>query len=112
MFLKHNRRIAALVTVICLALLIFCLVERQVRQALGSEREIRGFHTDNRTTRPTGRLIFTALGRLQLIPGTSTDPPQVPIPQGIQARLLELLNIDPTRPRYLDPSTLTCEERD
>ncbi|MEV6742712.1 IS1634 family transposase [Streptomyces sp. NPDC051104] len=111
MFLKHNRRIAALITVICLALLIFCLVERQVRQALGSEREIRGFHTDNRASRPTGRLIFTALGRLQLIPGTSTDPPQVPLPQGIQAQLLELLNVDPTRPRYLDPSILTCEER-
>ncbi|MFB7637173.1 IS1634 family transposase [Streptomyces sp. NPDC056149] len=112
MFLKRNRRIASLVTVICLALLIFCLVERQVRQALGPERELRGFHTDNRASRPTGRLIFTALGRLQLIPGTSTDPPQVPLPQGIQARLLQLLNVDPTRPRYLASSIPTCEERD
>ncbi|MFE5588603.1 IS1634 family transposase, partial [Kitasatospora sp. NPDC056531] len=34
-FLEHNRRIAALITVICLALLVFCLIERQVRQALG-----------------------------------------------------------------------------
>src|SRR6266566_2971990 len=33
-FLELNRRITALITVICLALLIFCLVERQVRQAL------------------------------------------------------------------------------
>jgi hypothetical protein len=32
LFLKSNRRIAALVTVICLALLIFCLIERQVRR--------------------------------------------------------------------------------
>src|SRR6266567_2103895 len=31
MFLQHNRRIAALITVICLALLVFSLVERQVR---------------------------------------------------------------------------------
>ena len=29
MFLKNNQRIAALITVICLALLIFCLIERQ-----------------------------------------------------------------------------------
>lgn len=29
LFLKNNRRIAALITVICLALLIFCLIERQ-----------------------------------------------------------------------------------
>ncbi|WP_283139828.1 IS1634 family transposase [Rhizohabitans arisaemae] len=34
LYLKNNRRIAALVTVICLALLIFCLIERQVRHAL------------------------------------------------------------------------------
>jgi transposase len=34
MFLKNNRRIAALITVICLALLIFCLIERQVRAAI------------------------------------------------------------------------------
>ena len=34
LFLKTSRRIAALITVICLALLIFCLIERQVRKAL------------------------------------------------------------------------------
>ncbi|MEO3861890.1 hypothetical protein [Acrocarpospora sp. B8E8] len=33
-YLKNNRRIAALITVICLALLIFCLVKCQVQQAL------------------------------------------------------------------------------
>ena len=34
LFVQSNRRIQALVTVICLALLIFCLVERQVRRAI------------------------------------------------------------------------------
>src|SRR5207244_11838210 len=34
MYLKNNRRIAALITVICLALLIFCLIERHVRLAI------------------------------------------------------------------------------
>src|SRR6266542_3435532 len=42
MFLKDNRRIAALITVICLALLIFCLVERQVRQALAPAQKLDG----------------------------------------------------------------------
>ena len=37
LFCKNNRRIAALVTVICLALLIFCLIERQVRGGLAEE---------------------------------------------------------------------------
>lgn len=76
------------------------------------ERRLRGFHTDSRAGRPTGRLVFTALGRLQLIPGTSTDPPQVPPPQGIHARLFPLLNVDPNRPRHLASSIPTCEERD
>jgi transposase len=39
--LKNNRRIAALITVICLALLIFCLIERQVRRALDALGETR-----------------------------------------------------------------------
>jgi hypothetical protein len=34
MFLKTNRRISALISVICLALLVFCLVERAVRKAI------------------------------------------------------------------------------
>ncbi|WP_328686189.1 IS1634 family transposase [Streptomyces sp. NBC_00343] len=41
-FLHHNQRIAALITVICLALLVFCLIERQVRQALGGDQTMRG----------------------------------------------------------------------
>ena len=38
LFLKTNRRITALITVICLALLIFCLAERQVRKSPGPAR--------------------------------------------------------------------------
>jgi hypothetical protein len=40
LFLKTNRRITALITVICLALLIFCLAERQVRKALRPHGEM------------------------------------------------------------------------
>ncbi len=40
LFLKTNRRIAALITVICLALLIFCLAERQARNALHPHGEM------------------------------------------------------------------------
>lgn len=100
MFLKTNRRITALITVICLALLIFCLIERQVRRALLPETRLL-FHPGNSADRPTGRLILTALGRLQLIPATATGPPQILIPGPLQHRLLDLLNVDPTRPRQL-----------
>jgi transposase len=101
-FLQHNRRIHALITVICLALLVYCLIERQVRQALGPEQTMRGLYPDNRAVRPTGRLILYHLNTLTLRPGTATDPPTILISQGIQAHLLELLGIDETRPRWLE----------
>lgn len=101
-FLEHNRRITALITVICLALLVFCLIERQVRQALGAEQTMRGLYPDNRKVRPTGRMILYHLDGLMLRPGTATDPPVILVSQGVQAHLLELLGIDGTRPRWLE----------
>ena len=100
-FLEHNRRIAALITVICLALLVFCLIERQVRQALGPEQTMSGLYPDNRRVRPTGRMILYHLDGLMLRPGTATSPPTILISQGVQAHLLQLLGIDETRPRWL-----------
>ena len=102
MFLQHNRRITALITVICLALLIFCLIEREVRRNLAPKQELVGFYAfDNRATRPTGRLILQALHQLRLIPAHHQQPPKIPEPGWLQAQLLALLNVDPTRPRWL-----------
>ena len=42
MFLNDHRRIAALISVICLALLVFCLVERAVRKAIAPAIELAG----------------------------------------------------------------------
>jgi transposase len=98
MFLKNNRRIAALITVICLALLIFCLIERQVRQAIAPQTTLEGLYV-GRPAKPTGRLIFEALARLRLIPAVNGQPPGIPQPPPLQATLLALLDVDPTRPR-------------
>ena len=104
-FLELNRRITALITVICLALLIFCLVERQVRQALAPHAEMMtglpGYGPAN--ARPTGRTIFRALADLRLIPAHHGNPATIPKPVGVQARLIDLLNIDISRPRWLNP---------
>jgi transposase len=97
MFLKNNRRIAALITVISLALLIFCLIERQARRSLAPETRIDGLY-NRQPARPTGRLILSALAGLQLIPATATSPAQIIRPNPVQARLLELLGVDPIRP--------------
>jgi hypothetical protein len=98
LFLKDNRRIAALITVICLALLIFCLLERQVRQAIAPAQTLDGLWA-HRPAKPTGRLILAALAHLRLTPAHGHDPPIIPQPPPLQARILELLNIDATRPR-------------
>jgi transposase len=99
-YLQHNRRIAALVGVICLALLIFCLIEREARRNLAPETEIVGFYAyDNRGMKPTTRLILNALANMRLIPAQGNQPPQVLAPNYLQARLLALLRVDPTRPR-------------
>jgi transposase len=97
MFLQSNRRIQALVTVICLALLSFCLVERAVRRAIAPDLTLQGLYV-GQPAKPTGRLIFQALAGLRLIPASGHDPPVIPQPSPLQAQLLELLNVDPTQP--------------
>ncbi len=97
MFLNNNRRIAALITVISLALLVFCLIEREARRNLAPQAKLDGLY-NRQPARPTGWLILTALAGLQLIPATATSPAQIPRPSPVQARLLELLGVDPTHP--------------
>jgi transposase len=97
LFVQSNRRIQALVTVICLALLIFCLVERQVRRAIAPDLTLDGLYV-GQPAKPTGRLIFQALAGLRLIPASGHDPPIIPQPPPLQAHLLHLLDVDPTQP--------------
>lgn len=99
MFLKNNRRIEALVAIICLALLIFCLVEREVRNGIAPETKMTGIYPENRPMKPTGRLILAALDGLRLIPATATGPPVIPRPTETELRLLELLGTDPRAQR-------------
>lgn len=54
MFLKNNRRIAALITVICLALLIFCLIERRVRQAIAPQATLEDLYVGRPANPPDG----------------------------------------------------------
>jgi transposase len=99
LFVKHNRRIAALITVICLALLIYCLIEREVRNAIAPASTLDGLYA-GRPAKPTGRLILGALAGLRLIPAHGDTPPVIPQPPELARRLLHLLGVDPRRPRY------------
>jgi len=96
-FLHSNRRVAALISVISLALLVFCLIEREARRSLAPQTKVDGLY-NRQPARPTGRLILTTLASLRLTPATATTPAQITRPSPVQARLLELLGVDPTRP--------------
>ena len=97
MFLHTNRRITALIGVICLALLIYCLIEREARRNLAPAIKLDGLYA-GRPAKPTAGLIFTALATLRLRTG-SDDTPEIPQPDALQLRLLDILKIDPRRTR-------------
>jgi transposase len=100
-FLRSNRRITALITIICLALLIFCLIEREVRRNLAPDTEMYGFYiNDGRPRKPTGRLILQALAELRLIPAPRGQAATIPKPGYLQTQLLGLLRVDPAQPRW------------
>jgi len=95
-FLHTNRRITALIGVICLALLIYSLIEREVRRNLAPETKLDQLYA-NRPAKPTARLIFIALAPLRLRTTTEHGTPERTQPSPLQKRLLDLLKIDPTR---------------
>lgn len=96
MFLHANRRITAIIGVICMALLIYSLIERQARRNLAPAVRLDGLYA-GRPAKPTASLILTALATLRLRAGASDRPPQIPQPDPVQQRLLDLLEIDPTK---------------
>jgi hypothetical protein len=99
-FVQKNSRVAALIQVICLALLVFCLIEREVRRALGGDGKMAGLYPDSRRVAPTARIILYTLSILELRIGNIMDPPTVVFARGIHVHLLELLGIEVIQPRW------------
>lgn len=92
--IARDRRIAALIGVIGVALLIYCLIERQARRNLAPATTLDGFYA-GRPAKPTASLILTALAPLRLRAATNNGTPEIPQPDALQLRILDLLNIDP-----------------
>jgi hypothetical protein len=72
-FVQDNKRVAALIAVICLALLLFCLIERQVRRALGSEQKMQGLYPGSQQVRPWKRHVREVESGLP-VPGQAGVP--------------------------------------
>ena len=90
-FLQNDDRIDALLSVVGLALLVFGLIEVDLRRTLGEAGELDGLLPEGRAARPTGRNILAAFQGLGLTYGR----------EGIvldrltatQRRILELLGV-------------------
>jgi hypothetical protein len=90
-FLQNDDRIEALVSVVGLALLVFGLIETDLRRKLGPEEELPGLLPEGRAARPTARSIlaaFQGLGLTHTRAGVALDRLT-----GTQRRIIELLGV-------------------
>ena len=94
-FLQNDDRIEALVGVVGLALLVFGLIETELRKRLGDE-QLPGLPPEGRSGRPTGRNILAAFQGLGLTYTTNGIALDRLTPT--QRRILELLEIEPPWP--------------
>lgn len=91
-FLHSNRRIAALLAVVSLAILLYALIEREVRRGLAAlgaaDRRLLG----QRIGRATGRKILDQLSDLAAV-RIRDGPTQLAQPRPVQQLLLKLLGL-------------------
>jgi transposase len=91
LFLHNDDRIDALISVIGLALLVFGIIEAEVRRALGSGQLLLGILPENRAAPPTARSICAAFQGLGLT-YTEEGPRMDPL-TATQRRILQLLDV-------------------
>jgi transposase len=108
-FLHNDDRIDALVSIVGLALVVFGLIESDLRNALGPDEQLDGLLPEGRAARPTGRNILAAFQGFGLTYG----------PDGLtldrltrtQRRILELLNVSLPWPEQGRPGPVNCGKR-
>jgi hypothetical protein len=95
-FLHNDDRIYALTSIVGIALLIFGLIESQLRHALGDEAQLPGLLPEGRAAKPTGRNILAAFGGL----GLTYTPHGIRLDRltHTQRQILDLLDIQPPWP--------------
>jgi transposase len=104
-FLHNDDRIHALTSLVGVALLIFGLIESEVRKHADGE-QIAGLLPEGRAALPTGRNILTAfqgLGLTYTRQGITLDQLTA-----TQQRILELLQIQPPWPQQPHPAAANC----
>jgi Domain of unknown function (DUF4277)/Transposase DDE domain len=98
-FLHNDDRIYALTSIVGLALLIFGLIESQLRQALDDDH-LPSLLPEGRAAKPTGRNILAAFQGLGLT--YTHNGPRLDRLTHTQRRILNLLDIQPPWPEQQD----------
>ncbi len=105
-FLHNDDRIYALISTVGIALLIFGLIESQLRQALGDDEQLPGLLPEGRAAKPTGRNILAAFQGLGLT--YTHDGIELDRLTHTQQRILELLDIQPPWPQQAELALTNC----
>jgi transposase len=100
-FLHNDDRIASLVSVVGLALLLFGLIESELRRRLGDQAELPGLLGEGRSAPPTGRNILAAFQGLGLT--YTSDGIVLDRLTPTQRQILELLKISVPWPEQERP---------
>lgn len=99
-YLKSNDRIVGLLLVLGLALMIYCLIERQARNGLENQRGVmQGLYPEGRYSRPTARQILRRLSTMTMVGLSVANHLQwVPVPPDpVQQHLFTLLRLPGSR---------------
>lgn len=67
LFVTSNRRIVGLITILGIALMIFSLIEREARRALGAQAKVPNLLAGHVAARPTGDNLLKALREISLV---------------------------------------------
>jgi transposase len=115
MFLQTNRRITALITVICLALLIFSLIEREVRTRLADKTATTWSGSTPSTTGPCAPppgSSCTPCTTSDSSPPTTANHPKSPNPDGCKPNSSPYsTSTPPDHAGHKRQSTTMCEVR-
>jgi hypothetical protein len=103
-FLHNDDRITALVSVVGLALVLFGLLEADLRRALGPDQHLDGLLPEGRAARPTGRNILAAFQGLGLT--YTQDGVVLDRLTPTQRHILTLLNISVPWPEHSEVAPL------
>jgi len=110
-FLHNDDRIYALTSIIGIALMIFGLIETELRKRISDDELLPGLLPENRAAKPTGRNVLAAFQGL----GLTYTPTGIQLDRltHTQRRILELLEITPPWPEQTpaDLALTNCGNR-